>query len=316
MTTTDTRTCPYCEGEIKVAAKLCKHCKQPVPRYVEEKATLSEDEKLLRRLVVSKNLVSGDRFDEVHRGRGDASHDLLQELQEQGALTAAQASNVRAELKTQFMGEARRLGEIAVQRMMVTSEQLDKVLSDMEAQSSPPRIGEILVQQGMVTQDQADALVKGPTVGESLGDLGERLKAKTGQLSSGVSAGGGLKETVSGIPTKAKLGIGVGVAVLLAVILVVALTGGAEITENCTIDRWGKGNCEFTNKGSPGAVCGHIVAVCKDGEAAESSLICSGEVKTNETVDKPFKFPDYFDINRRYRRPLDSCPFMFIQEED
>ncbi|MCP4607002.1 MAG: zinc ribbon domain-containing protein [Proteobacteria bacterium] len=33
MTTLDTRQCPYCEGEIKIAARICKHCKQDVPEY-------------------------------------------------------------------------------------------------------------------------------------------------------------------------------------------------------------------------------------------------------------------------------------------
>jgi hypothetical protein len=34
MTESDIRACPHCGGEIKIAAKLCRHCRKEVPEHV------------------------------------------------------------------------------------------------------------------------------------------------------------------------------------------------------------------------------------------------------------------------------------------
>lgn len=157
MNLPDTRSCPYCGGEIKTAAAICKHCKQPVPAPGAA-PRLSGVDAEVQQLLVSRGLLTETQFDSALTRRGQGDRDLLEFLSGQGLITGAQAQNVRASLKTQAVGEANRLGRIALDKMLITQEQFEQALEVVQTAPEAKRLPDILFKLGFVTAAQRDTL--------------------------------------------------------------------------------------------------------------------------------------------------------------
>ena len=88
MTTPDTRPCPYCGGEIKIAAKLCRHCKQPVPEYrPPDINSLPLAERKYADLLVEKGLLTAGQLNQAIATRTNDDVDLLEYLSGRGVIT-------------------------------------------------------------------------------------------------------------------------------------------------------------------------------------------------------------------------------------
>jgi len=68
-----------------------------------------------------------------------------------------------------------------------------------------------------------------------------------------------------------------------------------KITPSCTMNGFGKGQCQFTNKGEDaGSVCGQVNvvdAINLETVKISSASSCSGEVKPRSSVTVPFSIP-------------------------
>jgi uncharacterized protein DUF4339 len=129
----DTRACPHCGGEIKTAAKICKHCKQSVsiealPTSATPKRQLTKEETQIQNLLVSRGLVTTNQIQETVSTGIPQGESLLVLLRDCGLLTGSQVENVQAVLKSQVLDEAKTIGATAVERMLLTQKQLDQVL--------------------------------------------------------------------------------------------------------------------------------------------------------------------------------------------
>lgn len=400
---TDTRNCPHCNGEIKAAAKICKHCKQPLesataqapaaPPTLAPAASapapaptppppLSQEDQGIKRLIISRGLLTAAQFDQTVQGRaGDdadvlaflaakgmmtpsqvdavrialkaeedqrrgvvalqnlspeeqsirkvllakglvtdaqikealgvadqGGDDLLTILQRKGTLTVTQVESVRAAYREQLATESKRIGEVAVQKMMITQEQLDQALEVQKTSDKAVKLGDLLVEQGFITEAQKEVLLQGQ--GISLGALKDAVGSKV------------LKEKAAkfkGLPKKTKVMIGgvAGLAIVVA-LLTCLLSGSPEIKPNCVTNGLGNGSCSFTNKGSAGAMCGRLHGWCRSGGYSISETICSGEVQKNETKKVTFDFVKFGRMVLKNKAPGDwddSCSFKWVVEE-
>ena len=103
----------------------------------------------------------------------------------------------------------------------------------------------------------------------------------------------------------------------LLVLLTITLCscGKADIKETCTMNGFGNGSCQFTNKGTAsGTLCGKVVV----SGAGTSADFCSGLVEPQSTTTVTFAIPDVF----RSCTPAsssgnwaDRCDFGFIPDK-
>jgi len=125
MDAKDTRQCPECGGEIKAAAKLCKHCKKTVvPAAVipppqppvsstktpEKKQTpptsslhrpLSPEDQKIVDALIKRRLMTQEQFKLAVQNRKAIDRDLLAFLARKGVLTEPQVENVKASVKSE-----------------------------------------------------------------------------------------------------------------------------------------------------------------------------------------------------------------------
>jgi hypothetical protein len=269
--------------------------------------TVSPEDLQLRDLLVSRGLVTAAHLGTALSRRTGADTDLLAFLQNQGLITAGQIENIRTAQREVFTEEATRLGEFAVQRMMITREQLAEALEAQRTAERPTPLGELLVLAKYITPAQRDALVR---------EVAQRRQSATpgipGVVSKGRTAVLGQWQRFRTLPsrTQALIGGGAGLGLLLIIVLAALLGGKPEIEPDCTLNGYGVGKCNFTNRGSKGSICGYLYGRCNNDRTATSSTICSGEVGTNETKSVPVSFVDFGEIADRYGgRWKDNCSF-------
>lgn len=101
-------------------------------------------------------------------------------------------------------------------------------------------------------------------------------------------------------------------SVLLALSMLAC--GKADISQQCTMNGFGKGQCTFTNLGtSKGSVCG-TVAVTENRYSltTRTSVFCSGEVEPKSTVSVSFSNPFVSELCEAEGKTWDKvCDFTF-----
>lgn len=109
-------------------------------------------------------------------------------------------------------------------------------------------------------------------------------------------------------------------AILGGVLMVGASTLGVyqpKISQECTMNGFGSGDCRFTNTGQrSGSACGHIVVDRNIGAASESSAIfCSGDVAQSSTTSVPFVVIGVNKMCAATEKPwTEVCSFRFVEK--
>ena len=95
--------------------------------------------------------------------------------------------------------------------------------------------------------------------------------------------------------------------------------GKPRIENDCTMNGFGAGDCNFTNTGTaPGSVCGKVVVQKKKGAASlDSAKFCSGEVGKRSTTKVEFKVPGVgaMCIQNDGTKWSDVCEFSFQSDD-
>ena len=157
----DTIACAYCGGEIRAAARLCKHCMRqtqsmpfggPVPAV----ASTTRVAGALRSFVAARGMVPVTAVDAVlgsHPG-ADAMQ-LLAGLTMSGHLTPGQVDNVRELFRQQQRAEATRLLQAVAQRGLLSGAQCYEAIANFDAAVLSQVPEEFLVTSRMLTREQA-----------------------------------------------------------------------------------------------------------------------------------------------------------------
>ena len=92
-----------------------------------------------------------------------------------------------------------------------------------------------------------------------------------------------------------------------------------KITQECTMNGFGAGDCRFTNTGQrSGSACGNITVDRNVGAASESSAVfCSGDVARNSTTSVAFVVIGVNKMCASTERPwTEVCSFRFIEKKN
>lgn len=303
--------CPHCGGEIKTAAKVCKHCKRAVgdasngfahgaatPSAPTAATVLGE----LRTFVVARGVVRPEQFDALaaqHPGVDAAV--MLGHLAAVGYITAVQVESLREGFRQQQESRAVALLRVANERGLLTPVHVEQALAGYRGALFQQTIGEYVTSAGLLTAAQATELQRSTTVA---GSMVVGMKAWWGRLSkTGRSV------------VYALVGLQVAWMVIYGGVLVVdAIRGHADIVQDSTMNGWGRGTSTFTNRGSrAGSMCGHVYVTCGRGSRSSASF-CSGTVAPNETKRVEFSVPGMDRIGTYGRDWRDDCDFEFFRE--
>ena len=300
--------CPHCGGEIKAAAKVCKHCKHALdgagaaPGYVATATAPAAVLGDLRAFVVARGVIRAEQFDPlaVQHKATDAAV-MLGHLAAAGYITAVQVESLREGFRQQQESRAVALLRVANERGLLTPMHVEQALAGFRGALFQQTIGEYLTAAGLLTAAQATELQRSTTVA---GSVVVGVKAWWGRLSN---TGRRAVYVLVGLPV---VWI-VWVAIWLAVD---AIRGHADIVQDSTMNGWGRGTSTFTNRGSrAGSVCGHVYVTCGRGSRSSASF-CSGTVAPNETKRVEFSVPGMDRIGTYGRDWRDDCEFEFFRE--
>ena len=354
--------CPHCGGVIIAGALKCKHCKrllsqlQPSPQAEAaqepsktsapsgqfellhpsldsapvrptakpEGVPLSAGDKDLLDLLVARGLLQRRSISSILAERTDGDSDLMGHLVRVGALTEFQAQNVSALRRQTEIDSSALTGRVAVQRMLISEEQLQTALGVQAADVQPRKLAQILLDLKFITESQKAELLR------SKGEVS--LSAISIGGAPGAASGYGrlletFKDSASALEQRfGRKWLMLGVAACAAAVLgLVAFTlgGKAEVIESCTMNGNGKATCAFTNRGtSKGAICGNVVGLCKTrflNDTALSPVICSGTVEPDETKNVEMSFVDFAQLVERSGAKMlsgswsDYCSFAFVE---
>ena len=86
------------------------------------------------------------------------------------------------------------------------------------------------------------------------------------------------------------------------------------LTEDCVMNGYGSGSCDFTNTGkTTGAICGVIVV--QGPGTAQSNKFCSGQVEPMSTEKVEFKIPAVDKLcEDGFKDWRDVCNFDFVRD--
>jgi hypothetical protein len=164
---TETVNCPHCGGEIKAAAKLCKHCKQAVNeasspsiptdvyaiRIQETKSVIFTIALLIQKGLCSKQDI--DPFRSQHPTNPTA---LLNELVKTGKITPSQVEIVQSAIKSDLLSQARSQGTFAVDSLIITGPQFDTIISGMQDVPMPESFTDLLLGKQLITLSQKEKI--------------------------------------------------------------------------------------------------------------------------------------------------------------
>lgn len=305
-----TTACPYCGGEIKAAARVCKHCKRsvgvapaigappPPPATSAPTPILIE----LRDFVVERGVARREQLDPLlaQQPHADAVV-ILGYLAAAGYIAPVQVESLREGFRQRQGARAATMLRAAQDRGLLTPAHVEWALVRYRDVVFQATISECLIAAGMLTPIQAAEL--------------HRSATPVGRVVVGVQAWwGGLSQT----GRRVVLGlVGVqllGMAMLGGALAVDAIRGRVDIAESATMNGWGRGTATFTNRGSrAGSLCGHVYVMCGRGSRSSASF-CSGTVAPNETKHVDFSVPGTDRIGSNDRDWRDDCTFEFIRE--
>jgi hypothetical protein len=299
----DTIQCVHCGGEIKAAAKICKHCTRPVgAQPVEPDATpapawtatgpspvLVE----LRSFVVRRGLLRYEQVDRVlNANPGVDAGVALGHLAAAGYLTTVQAETLRAAFWQHQGQRAQAVLNAAVQRGFLLPAHVQTAMSQYESVALQQTIGEFLTAKQLLTPAQAAELT-------DTRSFLERVEPRA---------------RWNALPRTLRGGVLGAVGVVMLLVVFAAVRGEPDVRDASTMDGWGHGTTTFTNRGRrAGSVCGHIFVVCGRGTRS-SPTFCSGTVAPNDTRRVDFTVVGMERIVRSDRVWTDDCEFEFIPE--
>lgn len=259
---TETIACPFCAGEIRRAARLCKHCK----RLLDDSgaaantagppmnpAVLGE----LRAFVVARGVVRPEQFDaRVAQHPGVDAAVMLGHLAAAGYITAVQVESLREGFRQQQESRAVAMLSAAQDRGLLTPSHVEQALAGFHGVIFQQTVGEYLTSAGLLTAAQV----------ESFATPADRRGARP-------AAAGSRRKWVIG---------GAVAAALAVVVLAVVVFGSRDtLTPRCRYSAadlsWGLGACTFTNTTSETIdSCGQAAVRCFSGEPMLSEPVCTG----------------------------------------
>ena len=312
--TTDTRACPHCGGQIKFAAMVCKHCTRSVveaapatasvpgfgattsmPGFGPTARALSPVLAELRAFLVHRGIAPRSAVDAVFSSLdGMDAGVALGHVAAAGHITPAQAESLRQAFWLQQGTKARAVVDAAVRRGLLTSAQADEAVRGYESMALQQSIGQFLVAAQLLTQVQANEMA-----GTSAGGSSSVVAIRTRW------------DAVS--PKSQKIVMGIAGAIVLIPVFALVI-GKAEITDLVVIGANGRGTATFTNRGRrSGSLCGDVSIVCGRGHLS-SSTFCSGNVEPNESKQVQFDILNLGTIRNFNRTMQDDCVLLFLDD--
>lgn len=312
-----TKNCVHCGGEIRSAAKICKHCKRPVEAAVESTSRVSEAPTTtvgadvtrdLRALLVSRGLLSSAAFDALaaqHPGADAAT--TLGHLRDAGHITALQVEFHREAFHERQLARLNALLDGAVARAMLGATHAQAARSGFESVVYQQTPAQYLIAAQYLTAAQIRALGDGAL---------QPIVAQTpGRASTIVATGrwdvGAWWRSLAPEVRQAAVGISLLVALVGALL---AARGSPDIVSQPVMNGRGDGTATFTNRGAlAGSVCGHVTVSCGRG-SRRSATFCSGTVEPNATKRVEFTVAE-MDVIIPYGRDWrHDCDLGFVHE--
>jgi hypothetical protein len=299
----ETIQCVHCGGDIRAAAKICKHCTRPVGAMPASQSAASPPawttaEPLpvlaeLRTFVVQRGLLRREQVDLVLNATpGVDAGVALGHLAAAGYITPAQADTMRSAFWQHQGQRARAVLNATVQRGLLTPAHAQAATSQYESVALQQTIGDFLVATQLLTAAQAAEFSDTRSPIDRM-DVGAQWSALPGTVRGAILA----------VPA---------VAVLLAVAF--AVRGSPDVHAGTVMDGFGRGTATFTNRGRrAGASCGHVLVVCGRGNRSSVSF-CSGIVPPGEMRQQEFRVLDMDRIITGRRTWTDECEFEFVPE--
>lgn len=308
MENSGTTACPHCGGEIKAAARVCKHCKRLLPGgdtqpaasgTASPTAAIRDD---LRAYVIARGVVRREQIDAMLAQHVDPDAAvLLGHLAAAGYITPVQVESLREGFRAQQESRAVGVLRVAQERGLLTPAHVEQALAGYRVALFQQTIGEYLTTAGFLTAVQAEEL--------------QRSTSIAGQfVVSSRSWWRGLSQTSRRVVYGLVGLFLVWIVVAFVAAVVESVRGHADIDESATMNGWGHGTATFTNRGRrEGSLCGHVYVSCGQGSRSSASF-CSGTVTPNETKHVDFSVPGMDRIGSMGRDWRDDCTFDFIRE--
>lgn len=306
----DTTACAHCGGEIKAAARICKHCKRsvgvgpaigapPPPPATSAPAPILIE---LRDFVVERGVARREQLDPLlaQQPHADAVV-ILGDLAAAGYIAPVQIESLREGFRQRQGARAATMLRAAQDSGLLTPAHVEWALTKYRDFVFQKTIGECLTAAGMLTLAQVEELQRDSTpIGRALGPVRDwwRRLSQTG------------RRVVLGFAAV----LAIWMLLNIAVLVIATVRGEADVRADGTMNGFGRGTGTFTNRGTrAGSVCGHIYVTCARGSRSSASF-CSGTVAPHETREVPFQIGGMAQI-RDYRRDWDAdCNFDFIRE--
>lgn len=298
-----TTRCPHCNGEVKAAAKICKHCTRPIASpAVPSVAPMGVPTGggspgpvlvALRSFLLQRGLLRREHIDLVFNAHPNVEAGVaLGHLAAAGLITPAQAETLRGGF-WQWQGQrAQSVLTTTVQRGLLTPAQAEAARAQYESMALQQTIGEFLSAHGLLTPAQAAEFGDARSAVERW-ELGAQWR----------SLPIALRGVLIAVPALATLAG-----------LVVVVRGSPDVRVGTVMDGYGRGKATFTNRGRrDGALCGHVSVHCVRGSESSVSF-CSGSVEPGGTRELDFRVPGMERIipyNGNWRA---DCEHSFVPE--
>lgn len=314
----ETVACPHCGGEVKAAARRCKHCRSEieVPEASAARAPsvpsavdVTDVTRDLRALLISRGVLSAVLFDSLatqHPGSDAAT--MLEHLCAAQHITAVQVEVLREAFREHQIVQLGALLDGAIAHTLLGATHAQRAREGFEPVVFRQSPAQYLIVAQYLTASQVRTLGDRTHQGGAARPSGG---APTNAAVGGTRDVGAWWRAQSAEVRQAIVGISL-LVVLVSAFL--AVHGSPDIVENATMNGWGHGTATFTNRGSRvGSVCGHVVVRCGRGSRSSASF-CSGSVTPNETKRVEFSVTDMDRIGSYVRDWRDDCEFDFIRE--
>lgn len=313
----DTVACPHCGGEIKAAARRCKHCRSEIEAPVASEARPSsahpavdvmEVARDLRALLISRGVLSSAAFDAfVAQKPGADAAALLGHLCYAGHITTLQVAFHREAFRERQLAQLNALLDGAVARAILGASHAQAARSEFESVVFQQTPAQYLISAQYLTAAQIRALGDQPT---------QAAAAQQTDRASTLSAVARWDVGVSwrSLAPEVRQAV-VGIALVIALFgALLAARGSPDIVSQPVMNGRGDGTATFTNRGAlAGSVCGHVTVSCGRG-ARRSATFCSGTVEPNATKRVEFTVAE-MDVIIPYGRDWrHDCDLSFVHE--